>query len=158
MILVFPLYCVLMILILIVYAYAVQSQVSVVADDLGVFDALRRGWDIVKDNFWTIILLCLIIYFGIWLLSMMISIPFMIPMYWNMFTMMDSPGNFEYFQRDLMKTMGIWMLIYDPVYSVFQGITFAFMQSAWTLTYLRLTQDPDSPEDSEAPVIAEPNA
>ena len=154
-VLVFPLYCVLLILMIIVYAYAVLSQISVVADNSSIFVAMQRGWEVVKDNFWVIVLLCLIIYFGFWLLSVLISIPFMIPMYMNMFKMMESMDNLGAFQTDLMKTMSLWMLIYAPIYAVFQGVAFTFMQSAWSLTYLRLTR---KSELSEAPVFAEPNA
>ena len=79
----------------------------------------------------------------------------MIPMYMNMFKMMESMDNLGAFQTDLMKTMSFWMLIYAPIYAVFQGVALTFMQSAWSLTYLRLTR---KSELSEAPVFAEPNA
>lgn len=45
--------------------------------------------------------------------------------------------------------------LYAPVSLVLNGILTTFTQSAWTLTYMRLTQKPEAPE---APVFAEPNA
>jgi hypothetical protein len=155
---VLPLYCVLLLAMMLVYAYAIQGQVAVLADDLGVVDALKRSWEIVKNNFWGILLLSVVIYFGLWLISTIITVPLMIPMYMNMFRMMDSIESFEAMQMDLMRTMSIWMLIYAPIYSIVQGISITFMQSAWTVAYLKITRNPEINVPPEAPVFAEPNA
>ena len=45
--------------------------------------------------------------------------------------------------------------LYAPLSWVLNGILTTFTQSAWTITYMRLTQKPEIPE---APVFAEPNA
>jgi hypothetical protein len=155
MLCVLPLYCALIPATMLVYAYATQGQVAVLADDLGVIDALKRSWEIIKNNFWKILLLAVIVYFGLWVISAMVTIPFMIPMYISIFGMIDSMENFESTQINLSRIVGLWTLVYAPVYSFVQGISIAFMQVAWTLTYLRLTRKPEVPE---APVFAEPNA
>jgi hypothetical protein len=44
-------------------------------------------------------------------------------------------------------------IVYLPVLMVFNGLLTAYIQTAWTLTYLRLTQPKE-----EAPVMIEANA
>jgi hypothetical protein len=48
---------------------------------------------------------------------------------------------------------GICCAIYLPILLVLNGILTSFVQSAWTLTYMRLTKLQD-----EAPVVIEANA
>ena len=45
--------------------------------------------------------------------------------------------------------------LYTPISWVLNGVLTTFTQSAWTLTYLRLTQEPESPE---TPVFADTDA
>jgi hypothetical protein len=68
--------------------------------------------------------------------------------------------------------MGVCLCIYIPVAMVLQGILVAYTESAWTLTFMRLTRKPDDgnqtkpeddkpiePKDSNRTIIASrPNA
>jgi hypothetical protein len=65
----------------------------------------------------------------------------MIPMFGFMFNMGSEP-DFESFER-LTRNMNLWMLAFSPFYAVFQGILLTYMQSVWTLTYMRLTRLPN---------------
>ena len=152
MLCVMPLYCLLIPAMFLVYAFTTQGQVAILADDMGVTDALKRSWELIRGNFWGILLLSIVIYIGIWLINMLISIPFMIPMYVDMFRMMESFDSMQAMQMNWMRSSVIWMLIYAPVYSLVQGISLTFIQSAWTVTYLRLTRPPALPE---APALVE---
>jgi len=154
MLCVMPLYCVLIPAMLLVYAYITQGQVAILADDLGVIDALKRSWELIRENFLGILLLSIAIYFGLWLINMIISIPFMIPMYAGMFRMMESVSSQGAVQMNWMRTTIIWMLIYAPVASLVQGISLTFIQTTWTVTYLRLTRKSGLPE---APALVETN-
>jgi hypothetical protein len=158
MILILPFYCVLIIFTLLVYAYGVQVQVAILADNLGVVEAIQKGWSIFKGNFLGLALLCVVIYFGTWLVNMIISLPMMIPMYVNMFRFMESPGNLDTFERNFMSGIWIWFLVFAPVYSLVQGIVLTFMQSAWTVTYLRITRGSEILTSPDAPAFVEPNA
>lgn len=141
---------------ILVYALLEQGLSAVVVDNLGFSAALQRAWDLVKKNALVIVLISLIIYLGSAILSMIVSIPLMIPISGFMMEIIKTGGQtqpdpqmIQDFNRNLMG----WMLAFSPLYALFQGILFAFMQSAWTLTYMRLTRPPES-----TPVIVEANA
>lgn len=140
---------------LLVYAVMEEGIAAVLVDDLGVFDALQRSWELVKKNLGAMLLLGFIIYLGSAIVSTIISIPVMIPMFGYMNNMIQSMGSRPDFQlfEEMYRSMMWWMLAFSPIYAVFQGILLTFMQAAWTLTYMRLTK----PQDN-APVILEANA
>ena len=134
---------------ILVYAIVEQGMAAVIVDDLRTFSALQRAWELIRKNLGVMALMSIIIYFGSMIASMIISIPMMIPMFGFMFNM-SSPPDPASFDR-LFRNMMWWMLAFSPFYAVFQGILLTFMQSAWTLTYLRLTRSPQlQPLPSEA--------
>lgn len=131
---------------ILLYAFMEQAIAAVVVDNLGVTSALQRAWELVKQNLLVMALMSLIIYLGSWVVSMIISLPVMIPLFGFMGNMMSSIGtepDIQELQR-LTQSMLWWMLAFSPLYAVFQGVLLTFMQSAWTLTYLRLTRSPHS--------------
>lgn len=143
-----PLFILFIPLAILVYAFMEQAMVAVLADNLGVIDALRRAWDLVKQNLLVMALMSLIIYFGSMIVSMVISAPMMIPMFGLMGKMMSSistgaPPDLQQLQA-VTRSMLWWMLAFLPLYAILEGVLFTFMQSAWTLTYLRLTRSPNS--------------
>lgn len=136
----FPLMIVLIPLLILLYAVVEQALSAILIDNLGTLNALQFAWDLVKKNLGVMILLSIIIYVGAAIVSMFISIPMMIPMFSMMFKMGSQPD--LQLMNDLFRNMTGWMLAFSPIYIVFQGILFTFIQSAWTLTYMRLTSRP----------------
>lgn len=140
---------------MLIFAFIEQGMAAVLVDNLGVSSALQRAWELIKENLGVMVLMSLIIYLGSAIVSMIISIPVMIPMFGYMTNMMQSMGSepdFQSFDRLFRNMMG-WMLAFSPLYAIFQGILIAFTQSAWTLTYVRLTKP-----QVNAPVTLEANA
>ncbi len=139
-------------LVILVLAMMEQGMAAVLVDDLGVSNALQRAWELIKKNLGVMALMSIIIYLGSMIAGMIISVPMMIPMFGFMTNTMGSEPDIQSFER-LFHNMMLWMLAFSPLYAVFQGVLLTFMQSAWTLTYMRLTK----PQDN-APVILEANA
>ena len=146
-----PLFLLFIPLAMFVYAIMEQGISAVLVDNLGISSALQRAWELVKKNLGVIVLMSLIIYLGSMIVSMIISIPMMIPMFRFMFDMMGSEADFQSLER-LNRSTILWMLAFSPLYALFQGVLLTFMQSAWILTYLRLTRatDPSQPLLAEA--------
>lgn len=141
---------------ILLYALMEQAISAVVVDNLGFSSALQRAWELVRKNLGVMALISLIIYLGASIISMIITIPMLIPMFGFMLNMgSGSEPNFEAVDS-LMRNMNLWMLAFSPIYAVVQGILLTYMQAAWTLTYLRLTRaaDPSQP----LPGIAEATA
>ena len=135
---IFPVFILFIPLAILVYAVMEQGVAAVFVDNLSVSSALQRAWELVKKNLGIMALLSVIIYLGSTIVGMIISIPMMIPMFGFMFNLGSEP-DVQSVER-LSRTMILWMLAFSPFYAVFQGILLTFMQSAWTLTYMRLTR------------------
>lgn len=123
---------------ILVYALMEQAVSAVVVDNLGFSSALQRAWELVRKNLGVMALISIIIYLASTIIGMVIAIPMMIPMFGFILNMGPEP-DLESFDR-LYQNMNLWMLALSPIYAVLQGILLAYMQSVWTLTYMRLTR------------------
>jgi hypothetical protein len=146
-----PLMLLLYPLMLVLYGVIEESQVAVIVDSLGVTDAVRRGWELVKSNFWRITLISLIVYLGIGFLSSIVMLPLMSPFFLIPFLM--SNGQFQITPRTMMLFVGGFSLIFLPIMALIQGITITFLKTTYTLVYMRLTRSQDN-----TPVVLETNA
>lgn len=117
-----------------------QMNTALVVEDLGVFEAIERGWDVFQKNVGSMIVMGLVLILGAWLAGLLIAAPFlllMVPLGVGLFT-----GD----QQALLSIGLICGLIYVPVMVVLGGILNAYVGSAWTLTFLRLTRQPAAAE------------
>jgi len=137
-------------LMMVLYAIIEESQVAVIVDDVGVIDAIKRGWELVRANFWRVVLISLIVYLGVTFLSSIVMLPLMSPMFLIPF-LMDSGTDFS--ARTMMLFMGGFSLFFIPIMALIQGITITYLKATYTLVYLRLTK----PQE-DSPVIVEANA
>jgi len=117
-----------------------------VLEDLGIGDGLRKGWDVVRANIGTMVVMGLILFIGSAVVGVVVAIPVIIAV----FPFVLGAAN--------NSTTPIWIGIlccaaYFPILLVLNGILTAYMQTAWALTYMRLTK----PQDN-APVMLEANA
>ena len=128
-----------------------QANRAIVLEDLSLLNGLRRSWEISRANIGPLIVMGLIL-FGISLvLGILIALPIFIVVFPTIFAFaMGEGGSFTPLYIALAC-----ICLYAPISWVLNGILTTFTQSAWTLTYLRLTQ---KPETTEAPVFAEPDA
>ena len=136
-----PLFLLMYPLMMVLYGFIEESQVAVVAEDLGVTDAVRRGWELMRANFWRILLISLIVYLGLGVISSVIMLPFMSPMFAIPFFM--DGGQFEPTSRTILLIMSGFGCIFFPVMAFIQSIFMTFLKSAYTILYLRLTRYQD---------------
>jgi len=145
MILIYP-------LMMVLYGFIEESQVAVVADDLGVTDAIRRGWELVRNNFWGVILASLVVYFGLSILSSIVIFPLMSPMFIIPF-LIDTQGTTPD-PSTLILIIGGFSLLFFPVLAVVQGVGITFLKSVYTFIYVRVlkpvTDDVQKASESEA--------
>jgi hypothetical protein len=128
-----------------------QANRAIVLEDLSMFDGLKRGWEIARANIGPMIIMALIL-FGITLVAgIIIAIPIFIVVFPTIFAFAMGEG--QSFTPIYVALACI--CLYVPVSLVLNGIVTTFAQSAWTLTYMRLTQKPETPE---SPVFAETDA
>jgi hypothetical protein len=83
--------------------------------------------------------------------SLIVSVPMMIPMFGMMSTLNTQPDLEA--MNQYFRNITLWTLAFSPLYALLQGVLLTFMQSAWTLTYMRLTKPRDN-----APLVVEAHA
>jgi hypothetical protein len=111
--------------------------------------ALSRGWDVFRNNLGPIILMAIILAIIQLAVGFVIAIPILIIVFPAVIAFAASEAR----SWTPMILMGVCLCLYIPVSLLLNGIATAYIESAWTLTYLRLTK----PQD-QAPVVLEANA
>jgi hypothetical protein len=146
-----PLICILVPVSWAVGVIVEQSNRAIVLEDLGLFDGLKRGWEISRSNIKPLIVMALIL-FGITLvLGIIIALPIFIIVFPTFFAFAVGEGQ----SFTPLYVAVACICLYAPISWLLNGVLTTYTQSAWTLTYLRLTQNPETPE---TPVFVEPNA
>lgn len=146
-----------------------QAERAVVLEDMPLMPALSRGWEVFRTNLGPIILMAIILGVISFVAGLIIAIPVFLVVFPTVFAFILGQGE----TYAPLIFMGICLCIYIPVALVLQGILTSYTESAWTLTYMRLTggkpsdsnalnpedNSPIEPEDSNKTVIApRPNA
>jgi hypothetical protein len=132
-----PLLCLLVPLSWLVQAYIELGIVSIVADNLGVIAGLQRAWDIFKTKIGQVILMALILILGVGGIgSLIIGAPLLLVLSPLIAGVIASAENV--FMVGALISI-LCLVIYLPVLLVLNGILRSYINTAWTLTYLRLT-------------------
>jgi hypothetical protein len=133
-----PLFLLLYPAMLIAYALIEQSQAGVVTDNLGVIEALSRGWALIRAHFWRFFLISLVIYFGLFILSSIGMLPFMVPFIFLPLIMGGDPSSID--PQGIGWVLLLISILFLPVLALIQGLSLTFMKSAFMIVYLRLTR------------------
>jgi hypothetical protein len=144
-----------------------QAERIIVLEDAGVMPSLSRGWDVFRTNLGPIIVMAIILMVITFVAGFVIAIPILITVVPAVLAF--AAGNAENWTP--MIIAGVCICLYIPVSMLLNGIIIAYTESAWTLTYMRLTRKPDDndivtpesgtpprPEDSDKTLIASSNA
>jgi len=129
-----------------------QAQRAIVLEDLGVMPSISRGWEIFRANLGPIILMAIILTVIAFIVGLVIAIPILV---------IVVPAAVAFAIGNAQNTtplilMGVCFCLYLPVLILLNGILVSYTESVWTLTYMRLTQKPDSDNSSVAPVNVDP--
>jgi hypothetical protein len=137
---VMPLFLLLIPVLLVGASILELAQAAIIADDMGTLDAISHGWKLFQTNWLGVVLLMLILYFGMYFLSMIPAFPMMLPMMMIPFGM-ESQGSFENFMPIVFFV--VFPITFVLMYVV-QGILLTFFQTAWAVAYIRLSRNVDA--------------
>jgi hypothetical protein len=127
-----------------------QAENAIVLEDMPVLPAISRGWEVFRANLGPIILMAIILTVIGVVVGLVIAIPILAVVVPAAITF--AVGKAQNWTP--MIFAGICLCLYIPVAWLLTGILTAYTESAWTLTYLRITAKPqDNP-----PVVLEANA
>ncbi|HLA88626.1 MAG TPA: hypothetical protein VJL10_11420 [Anaerolineales bacterium] len=139
-----PLLCILVPISWVIAVVMEQAQPAIVLENLGIVDGLKRGWQIVKTNAISMILLAIVLAVGGAIIGLVIALPIILsvlPIFIGMNALNES-------FTPVYIALACCAL-YLPVIIFLNGILTAYIQSVWTLAYLRLTK----PTESAAVVV-----
>jgi hypothetical protein len=139
--LLFPMFLVVLPVLAVGYSVLELAQASIIAGNMGVFRAISHGWELFRKNWLTVSLLMVILYFGMTMISSTLMFPMMIPMMGFPF-LMDMQGAVS---NSMVGAFFALFLLTMILGLVVQGILMAFFQSAWAVTFLRLTRGENVP-------------
>lgn len=124
-----------------------QSMNGIVIDGMAVVEAIKHGWNLIRQNLFPVGLMAIVVYVGVGMISSVVVMPMMSPAFLLPFIFLDGEINWIFVLIGLAA-----QLIFIPLTALFFGWSFAFTKSAWVLTYLRLTRSPETaqPELQEA--------
>lgn len=138
-----PLCCVLIPVFWVLTTFVEMANVAIVVEDLSIIDGLKRGWEVFKGNLGEMILMGLVLVLGGMFVGMLIALPMILTMIPLMLGVMAAIfGDTEALAAGGVIVSGLCCVAYLPVLIVIGGIVRAYIGSAWTLTYLRLTKGP----------------
>lgn len=143
-----PLLCLLVPAMLLVNIVLEQGTIAIILEDIGIMDAFQRGWMVFKQNFWNMVLMAVILGVMSGVIGFVISLPLIVAILPGMIGAFSSISSGSLDTAALMTggliSLGLCCLIY-PVVLFINGVLVAYVQSAWTLTYMRLTNRPAAP-------------
>ncbi len=126
-----------------------SAQAAVVVEEMGAFDAVKRGLNVVRENIWKYVIMTFITYVGGSLVMSLFMTPFMLP--FMGFAFFASTEQFD--PQIMMVTILGFMCLFFPLTILFQSLMMALMKSSLVISYLRLTASGEN-----APVFIEANA
>ena len=141
-----PLICILIPISWLVSVLIEQVNIAIVAEDLTIIDGVKRGWEIFQSNLGIMIVMALILGLGGLILGILLASPIilaMVPILADLIVGTKTSTDFIWGGGITLSLVCVG--IYIPVLIVLSGILQAYIKSAWTLTYLRLT-NPSKPE------------
>jgi hypothetical protein len=125
-----------------------QAYIAIVVEERGIADGLSRGWEVAKSHWEPMLVMGVILIFGGAIVGLIIAVPMFLVMFPLLFTLGITGGD----SMAPLAIGGICFLLYLPVLILASGIIKAYVQSAWTLTFLRVTGRGMTPE----PAVLEP--
>lgn len=146
-----PLLCVLVPVIWFISVIVEQSSIAIVLENLSIMNGLRRGWEVVRANLGTVIIMALILVLGVEFIGgVIISLPFVAIVLPAVLTVALRNNGLQGPGLGLVLA-GLCFVAYLPVYLVLNGILRSYIESAWTLTFMRLAGKPVALQPSPTP-------
>jgi hypothetical protein len=114
-----------------------MADAAIVIEDRGLFEGLRQGWDMLRKHVGPLLivwLMTLVIGFVIGVLIALPILALVIPV------VIAYAATGQGLSSTVLLVGGACLVVYLPILLVANGILTAYLESVWTLTYLRLTQ------------------
>lgn len=131
-----------------------QSTRGIILRDMSIRESLSHGWQIFRDNFGPLFLMTIIMVVLGGIVGLIIALPAFAIVFPTMLAFLASEGR----NTSPLLLGGVLFCIYLPLAWLANGILFTYSESVWTITYLRLADDPDNDNTSNDIMTAMPES
>ena len=110
------------------------TTIAIIEEDKGIFDGIRRAWQVITKNLGNVLLMFLILGIGQLIAGLIIALPLIVvpvPLLINLLT--------SSFLNWGLIVSGVLFLAFIPLVVFLSAVLRAYVLSSWTLTYRRLT-------------------
>jgi len=127
-----------------------QAELAMIAEDLSIPDALRRGYQVVRKNLGDYVIMALILLIGGGIAGFVLALPQFLAMAPIFAAALGSSAT-----RDWNNFFaGLWVAVacliaYWPVLLVLRSILTSFIETSWLLTYLKASRKDPGQEELE---------
>jgi hypothetical protein len=132
-----PLICLLIPVGILIGVYTTFTKVALVVEDLDIFGAFSRAWEVIRANVGDFIVMTLILIIGGGVVSFIIALPFILVAL--PFILGAVAGTDAGMQVGVVTGL-VCIVGYLPVLIVVNGILQTFLYGSWTLTYMQLSE------------------
>jgi hypothetical protein len=106
---------------------------------------MRKAKDFLKENFWSWILMGIIVGFILWAVSMVAMLPMQVAQFAFMMPMMSDPTVQD--PTVIFRPFSILISIMMPLMGIAQGLSLAYANVVWVFSYLDITAKQENKED-----------
>jgi len=125
-----------------------QANIAIVLEDLDIFKGIQRGWEVFRGNLGNILVMALILLIGGGIIGFIFGLPLFLLVFPAAFgSILGGITDSALPLGGGIAVAGLCFVGYLPVLILLGGILRAYVQSAWTLTYMQLTQSSLELED-----------
>jgi hypothetical protein len=146
-----PLICLLVPVFWFISIIMTQANIALIAEDLGIIQSIGRGWEIVRFNVGSVIVMGLILILGGAIVNVLIGLPLvavLLPVMGAVFGGVIAESRLLF--GGGLGAAALCLVIYLPILLVLSGIVKAYIESAWTLTFLQLSGRSEAGEEIES--------
>jgi len=145
-----PLICLLVPILWLAKIVVQQANIAIIVEDLGIIAAIQRGWSVFRENLGNLVIMSLVLGIGGAIIGFVFALPLLLIIFFTAISagvggMAESNVAFG----GSLLVGGLALLAYLPFLILLGGVLRAYIQAAWTLTYLRLTASPTEPASGE---------
>ena len=148
-------FCVIAILAIIVGFISTQAERAIVLENKSILDGFRRGWEVLTKNLGSILIIWLItVAIGI-VAAIVIAVPLLVVLVPLVIAFIANMNNLNFSFMPWIVAFACIICAYVPISWLANGILMTYLQSVWTLTYLRITKPK---QEEQTPVASPTNA
>jgi len=147
--------CVILILGIVISFIVIQAERAIVLENKSILDGFRRGWEVLTKNLGPILIIWIITIVINAVTAIVIALPLLVVLVPLVIAFIASMNNLSFSFTPWIVAFVCIICAYTPISWFANGIVMTYLQSVWTLTYIRITQPK---QDEQTPVVLPTNA